>query len=129
MRLGHCWECHSATSTGPREVGEEGFLSGSDHADEFPGRGQGLLPQPHARSETGLGKYSAEQIKQAIRNGKRLDGKRMAAPMSLFTPHISGLADEDLDALVAFMKSVPPVKNKIPDRQLDPSYEKKLEAQ
>jgi mono/diheme cytochrome c family protein len=122
LRLGHCWECHSATGTGPRDVGEKGFLSGWDHGDAFPGVGKvyfrNLTPDP----QTGLGKYGAEQIKQALRTGRRLDGKRMAPPMSLFSPHISGLADEDLDALVAFIKSVPPTENEIPERQLEPAF-------
>jgi mono/diheme cytochrome c family protein len=126
MRLGHCWECHSATSTGPKDVGEKEFLSGFDEPFEFPELGKvyprNLTPDP----ETGLGKYTAAQIKQALHDGKRLDGKRMAAPMSFFIPHISGLADEDMDALIAFLKSVPPVKNKIPERQLEAAYEKTL---
>jgi mono/diheme cytochrome c family protein len=128
MRLGHCWECHSGTPESPKDVGEEGFLSGSDEADELPGVGKvymrNLTPDP----ETGLGKYSADQIKQALRSGHRLDGKPMAPPMSFFIPHISGLTDEDLDALVAFLKSVPAYKKKIPDRQLEPGFEKTLAA-
>jgi mono/diheme cytochrome c family protein len=126
MRLGHCWECHSATGTGPKDVGEKEFLSGFDEPWEFPGVGKvysrNLTPDP----ETGLGKYSAAQIKQALRDGKRLDGKRMAPPMSLFIPHVSGMTDEDLDALVAFIKSVPPVKHKLPERALTPAFEKTL---
>jgi mono/diheme cytochrome c family protein len=128
MRLGHCWECHSATGTGPRDLGEMGFLSGWAQADELPGVGKvymrNLTPDP----ETGLGKYSAAQIKQALRAGKRLDGKPMASPMSLFTPHLSGLTDDDMDALVGFLKSIPACKNKIPERELWPEYEKTLSA-
>jgi cytochrome c553 len=129
MRLGHCWECHSHSGMGATDVGEKGFLSGSEDADELPGVGKvymrNLTPDP----ETGLGKYSADQIKQAIRTGHRLDGKPMAPPMSMFIPHFSGIADEDLDALVAFIKSIPPVKKKIPDRKLDPAFEKTLATQ
>jgi mono/diheme cytochrome c family protein len=126
MRLGHCWECHSATGSGPRDVGESGFLSGWDEAQELPGVGKvyfrNLTPDP----VTGLGKYSAEQIKQSLRTGKRLDGKPMAIPMSLFGPHLPGMSNEDLDALVAFLKAVPPYESRIPDRELEPAYEKSL---
>jgi hypothetical protein len=126
MRLGHCWECHSGTSTGPKDVGEKEFLSGGGPPFELPGVGKvyprNLTPDP----ETGLGKYSAAQLKQALRDGKRLDGKRMAAPMNFFIPHISGLTDEDTDALIAFLRSIPPVKNKVPDRELEAAYEKTL---
>jgi mono/diheme cytochrome c family protein len=128
MRLGHCWECHSRTSRAPRDVGEEGFLSGWNEPDELPGVGKvymrNLTPDP----ETGLGKYSAAQIERALREGRRLDGKRFAPPMSLFTPHLSGLSQEDMEALVAYLRSVPPVKNAIPERALLPAYEKTLEG-
>jgi mono/diheme cytochrome c family protein len=126
MRLGHCWECHSMTGSGPHDVGEKGFLGGWDKAQEFPGVGKVYFRNLTPDTETGLGKYSAEQIKQALREGKRLDGKPMAVPMSLFIPHISGLADEDLDALVTYLKSVPAYANKIPERALEPAYEKAL---
>jgi mono/diheme cytochrome c family protein len=126
LRLGHCWECHSGTGTGPRDVGEKGFLSGWDEPQVFPGVGKVYFRNLTPDAETGLGKYSAEQIKQSLRDGKRLDGKPMAVPMSLFIPHISGLADEDLDALVAYLKSVPAYANKIPERALEPAYEKSL---
>jgi mono/diheme cytochrome c family protein len=126
MRLGHCWECHSATASGPRDVGESGFLAGWNEPQEFPGVGavyfRNLTPDP----ETGLGKYTAAQIERALRTGKRLDGKPMAVPMSLFIPHLSGLTEEDMGALVAYLKSVPPYTNKIPERALQPAYERSL---
>jgi mono/diheme cytochrome c family protein len=128
MRLGHCWECHSMGGMGPRDKDEKGFLSGSDRPDERKGVGKVYFRNLTPDVETGLGKYSAEQIKAAIRAGNRLDGKPMAMPMNWFSPHISGLTDEDLDALVAYLKSVPPYANKIPERQLEPAYEKALSA-
>ena len=76
--------------------------------------------------ETGLGNYDAAAIKQALRTGRRLDGKRMAPPMSVIIPHLSGLTDEDLDALVAYLKSVPAVRHKIPDRNLAPALRQQL---
>jgi mono/diheme cytochrome c family protein len=129
MRLGHCWECHSATGTGPRDIGEKGFLSGWDEPDERPGMGKVYFRNLTPDVETGLGKYSSEQIVAAMRAGKRLDGKPMAMPMSWFMPHLSGITDEDMDALVAFLKSVPPCANKIPERALEPAYEKTLSSQ
>jgi mono/diheme cytochrome c family protein len=126
MRLGHCWECHSATASGPRDVGESGFLAGWDEPQELPGVGavyfRNLTPDP----ETGLGKYTAAQIERALRTGRRLDGKPMAVPMSLFIPHLSGLTEEDMGALVAYLMSVPSYTNKIPERALLPAYERSL---
>lgn len=128
MRLGHCWECHSLKGMSPSDLGEKGFMSGSTDADPVLEKAVGkiymrnLTPDP----ETGLGKFSAEQIKASLKNGTRLDGKRMAPPMSLFIPHLSGLTDEDLDALVAFLKSIPAVKNAIPERELNAEWKQRL---
>jgi len=71
--------------------------------------------------ETGLGKYAPDQLKQAIRNGKRLDGKRIAPPMSIMVPHYAGIAEEDLNALVAYLRAIPPARHQVPERELVPS--------
>jgi len=59
-----------------------------------------------------------------LRTGKRLDGKTMAPPMSMFIPHFSGMTDEDLDAVVAYLQSVPAKKHKIPENQLTPAAQR-----
>ena len=128
LRLGHCGECHAATSTGPHDAGDEGFLSGWDQAQVTPGIGKVYFRNLTPDRQTGLGAYTTAEIKAALRAGKRLDGKPMAAPMSLFTPHLSGLSEADVDALVAYLKSVPPYANTIPERALVPAYEKSLRA-
>jgi mono/diheme cytochrome c family protein len=128
MRLGHRWECHSVKGRAPSDIGEKDFMSGSADPDPYVEKLVGkvyvrnLTPDP----ETGLGRFSAEQIKAAIKNGTRLDGRKVAPPMALFIPHISGMTDEDLDALVAFLKSLPPVKNKIPDRALNAEWQQRV---
>jgi mono/diheme cytochrome c family protein len=128
LNLGHCVDCHSSTGAAPIEKGEKGYMSGHDEPDEImiPFIGKVYMRNLTSDMETGLGKYSAEQIKQSLKTGHLLDGKPMAAPMNMFIPHISGLTDEDMDALVAYIKSIPPFKKKIPDRQLKPEYEKTL---
>jgi mono/diheme cytochrome c family protein len=128
MRLGHCWECHSVKGMAPSDINEKDFMSGSPDVDPILEKTVGkiylrnLTPDP----ETGLGKYSAEQIKASLKNGTRLDGKKMAPPMSMFIPHLSGLTDEDMDALVAFLKAMKPVKNKIPERELNAEWKQRL---
>lgn len=122
-RLGHCWECHSDKSgRGPDE--EWMFGGGQRLAPNNIGAVyiRNLTPDP----ETGLGRYTAAQIKQSLRDGKRLDGKPMAPPMSLFIPHISGLTDEDMDALVSYLRAQKPIKNQVKERELTPETKKAL---
>jgi mono/diheme cytochrome c family protein len=126
VQIGACTECHSLAEKGPRPEGDPLYLAGSDHAFEDPALGEtyarNLTPDP----ETGLGSYAASALKQALRSGRRLDGKRMAPPMAVIIPHLSGLTDEDLDALVAYLRSIPAAKNKVRDRNLVPDLRAQL---
>jgi cytochrome c553 len=119
--IGACSECHSLTKKGPRKRGDPQYLAGSEGPMEDPSFGKTWARNLTPDQETGLGKYHAELIKQAMRNGTRLDGKRMAPPMSLMLPHYSGMAEEDLNALVAYLKSLPPARHQVPDRELVPA--------
>jgi mono/diheme cytochrome c family protein len=120
-RIGGCTSCHSMTDKGPRKETDELFMSGADVGFEDPSLGTVYPRNLTSDAATGLGNYDAAAIKQAIRTGHRLDGKSMAPPMSILIPHISGLTDEDLDALVAYLKSLPAVKHQIPARNLAPA--------
>ncbi|HVU49698.1 MAG TPA: c-type cytochrome [Polyangia bacterium] len=126
VRIGACSECHSLTEKGPRPETDPLYLAGSDQAFDDPGLGQTYPRNLTPDSETGLGNYDATSIKQALRNGRRLDGKRMAPPMSVVIPHISGLAEDDMDALVAYLKSLPAARNRVRDRNLSPELRKEL---
>ncbi len=110
-----CHECHSLTSTGPSDGN---LFGGGEDALQDPNWGKIWPRNLTPDRETGLGKYTAEQIKQALRTGKRLDGKTMAPPMSDFIPHFSGMTDQDLDAIVAYLQSIPAKKHQVPEREL-----------
>ena len=58
--------------------------------------------------ETGIGTWTDEQIVTATRLGRRPNGERLI-PVHPYTT-FNGMAAEDLKALVAFLRSVPPVK-------------------
>jgi cytochrome c553 len=124
--LAACAECHSLTKKGPRKVDDPQFLAGSEAPFEDPAIGQVWARNLTPDKETGLGRYTTDQIEQAIRGGVRLDGKRMAPPMSVLVPHYSGLAQNDLDAVVAYLKSRPAATHLVPDRQLTPATQAAL---
>ena len=115
-----CGECHSLTKKGPRKPDDPQFLAGSEGPFEDPSFGKVWARNLTPDKETGLGRYRPDQLKQALRNGKRLDGKRMAPPMAIMVPHYSGLAEEDVDAVVAYLKAVAPARHQVPDRELTP---------
>ncbi|HEX9820614.1 MAG TPA: cytochrome c [Methylomirabilota bacterium] len=57
--------------------------------------------------QTGIGTWTDEQIVTAIRLGRRPNGDRVL-PVHPFTV-FNGMAEEDLKALVSFLRTVPPV--------------------
>lgn len=69
-----------------------------------------LTPDP-----TGIGNWSEEQFKKALTQGKfkGIDGGRMLLPpMPWF--NWANLKDEDVKAIYAYLKSIPPVRNIVP---------------
>jgi len=63
---------------------------------------------------TGLGTWSDDQIKFAIRTGVDKDGKTLFPVMPY---HVyNGMADSDLEAVIAYMHSVNAIPNQVPDR-------------
>ena len=110
--VGGCIDCHTpgffygATDFSRNLSGSEVGWSGP-WGTTYP---RNLTPDP----ETGLGRYSTDEIMAAIKGGKRLDGSPMLPPMPW--QNLASLSDEDLRALVLYLQSVPPVKHAAPDR-------------
>lgn len=88
------------------------FLGGSDVGFEIPGlgvfNGRNITPD----KETGLGAWTDEQIAAAITTGKRPDGRQLAPIMNYAA--FTHMTKEDVAAVVAYLRSVPPVHNKVP---------------
>lgn len=66
--------------------------------------------------DTGIGTWDYAQFEKAIREGKSkgLDGTRpLLPPMPWF--NYAKMTDEDLRAVFAYLKSIPPVKNVVPN--------------
>lgn len=65
--------------------------------------------------ESGLGSWSFDQFKKALTQGKfkGLDnGRSLLPPMPW--PNYRNLKDEDIQAIFAYLKTLPPVKNVVP---------------
>lgn len=77
------------------------------------------IPTPNLTSGTGgVGSlYTDEDWVRAIRHGVGHDGRALWVMPSAGFSHLS---DEDLGALIAYLKSVPPVDNELPEREFEP---------
>jgi mono/diheme cytochrome c family protein len=113
---GGCADCHNR---GPDNPSDPNWLAGSlTDGDQgtfqigpFKTHAANLTPDP----ETGLGKWTPEQIFTALRTGKDSGGMYLCPPMPW--PAIRNLSDQDLWSIVAYLRSVKPVVNKVPEPQ------------
>lgn len=64
--------------------------------------------------ETGLGGYSEEQFIQTIRDGKKQGRGRDLLPPMPWTVY-RNLTDDDLKAMYAYLRTVKPIQNRVPD--------------
>ena len=107
--VGNCAACHAAT--GQRTAYENGAdvpLSGGFTFNIPPGEFhvRNITPDP----ETGIGRFSDGAIARALRFGVGHDGRALLPFMEM-----QGLSDEDLTAVISYLRSQPPVRNPIPD--------------
>jgi mono/diheme cytochrome c family protein len=73
-----------------------------------------LRPDP----ETGLGRWTETMFMQAMRTGRHEGkGRKILPPMPYFM--IGALNDDDMRALFAYLQSLPPVHNRVP-QPVDP---------
>lgn len=65
-------------------------------------------------ADTGLGRWSFEQFKQTIRSGRHQGrGREILPPMPI--PMYRNFTDRDLEAIYAYLRSIPAVKNRVPE--------------
>jgi mono/diheme cytochrome c family protein len=104
-----CNNCH--TPMGPNGPQFDKALSGGLRFNEppFDVTASNLTPDP----ETGLGKWADADFKTALQEGRRPSGVHLAEVMP--TGFYKVLTPGDLDGIVAYLRSIKPVSNKVPD--------------
>lgn len=106
-----CWECHGGSDANNAPSGGMKF----DLTTLSPSLGVFYAPNITPDVETGIGSWTDGEIVRAIREGIRKDG-RVLFPIMPVDP-LNGLSDKDVLALVAYLRSLPPVKNHVPERE------------
>jgi mono/diheme cytochrome c family protein len=139
VTIGLCNDCHTPLVMGPNGPGPDmkRMLSGHPHdlAVKAPAKltepweaaasstltawsgpwgvsfSANLTPDP----ETGrLRDFTEQQFMQTMRTGRHKgQGRQILPPMPW--PFIGKMTDEDLKAVFAYLRQIPPVKNKVPD--------------
>lgn len=115
-----CGNCHVQRDKG-KPLFDRG-LSGGMLFDEEPFKA--YAPNITPDRETGIGSWTDAQLIKAIREGIRPDGSVIGPPMPIM--FYRGMSDEDVKAIVAYLRAQPPVKNAVPKSEyrikLPPNY-------
>ena len=116
--LGACTFCHSPLlPNGMRDpsklfAGVDCFFDADSMTGIDNGNGMGCISTRNLTNHsTGLMNATSQQIKDAFRNGKRTDGKNIAPVMPYWVFH--NMTDEDADAIVAYLRTVPGVDHTV----------------
>jgi mono/diheme cytochrome c family protein len=100
--IAHCMECHTPFGQRGRDFQNRLGAGGA----EFPGPwGKSVSRNITSSKEKGLGNWTDAEIKRAITQGISKDGSKLKPPMGF--PLYAKMTPEDLDAVVAFLRTVP----------------------
>ena len=110
-----CGNCHTPKNAVGEPIADKEFAGGlSFSPPPFTATASNITPDP----DTGIGKWTDDEIKRAITEGVRpshgrLPGVPVAAIMAV--NFFKALLPRDLDAVVVYLRSVKPVPNTVPD--------------
>jgi mono/diheme cytochrome c family protein len=111
VTLAGCNDCHTPGGLfGKPDTSR--VLGGSEVGFEIPDLGVFYGPNLTPDKETGLGNLSTEQIVSAFQTGMLPDGRKLAPVMPYEA--FAKLTKADALAIAAYLKSLPPVANKVP---------------
>lgn len=141
ITAGHCYDCHTPkkmTPNGPVDDSSR-TLSGHPANESLPPidakalkSGNWMMFSPGLTaivgpwgisytanltpdSATGLGAWSEEVFIKTLRTGKHLgqeNGRQILPPMPWY--NLAKLKDEDLKAIYTYLRSLPPISNRVP---------------
>jgi len=102
-----CGNCHTPKDRDGKPIADRELAGGFViNAPIFYSVSPNITPD----KETGIGNWTDDQIADAIRNGKRPDGTIIGPPMPI--EYYRNLSDSDVRAIVAYLRTVKPIKNK-----------------
>ncbi len=103
--LGHCMECHTPMVDGQFDFSRTG-AGGMVFHNPFGLQLAAIAANITPNRQVGLGAWTDDEIKRAITQGISRDGRQLPPVMAF--PYYRTISDEDLSALVVYLRSLPP---------------------
>jgi mono/diheme cytochrome c family protein len=139
VTVGGCNDCHTPLKMGPKGPEPDMTRMLSGHPEQFVITAPAKMPSPEwmiasaptntAHSgpwgvsftanltpdeNTGLGIWTEEMFIKALRTGRHMGASREILPPMPWTNY-GKMTDDDLKAVYAYLRSIPPVHNRVPD--------------
>lgn len=113
-----CWSCHGQNLAGYKEGAPVEQPDSAPFGQSFSGAfgvitAKNLTPDV----DTGLGGWTGAEIERALREGTGKDGHQLHPLMPY--ANYAGLASQDVQDIIAYVRSVPAVKNVVPPTRLN----------
>ncbi|MFM0319830.1 c-type cytochrome [Paraburkholderia nemoris] len=107
-RIAHCMDCHTPGDFGKKDyehrLGAGGAMFTRWQDGTVYNVSLNITPDPVA----GIGRWTDQQIKDAITKGERPGGGTLRFPMAFF--YYQNMKSDDVDAIVTYLRSLPPMK-------------------
>ena len=105
--MGHCGECHTPRNRfGALRV--DLAYAGNAHGPEDE-----LVPNITSDKRTGIGDWSRADLQEFLKFGELPDGEYAAGAMDPVIEGIRHLTPDDREALINFLRTLPPIENRI----------------
>lgn len=114
-RMAGCFDCHTPMHHGRPVKGMEGAGGSRFQEGDADHRFDAFAPNLTPDRETGLGTYSDAEIALAITQGKAPRGGELQPIMPWID--YAGMTPDDVRALVAYLRTLRPIRNLVPGRE------------
>ena len=105
--IAHCMACHSRASEAVPPDFKGNYGRGGR---EFRGPWGVTVTANISGSAKGLGGWSDAEIRRAVTEGISKDGRKLKPPMIDYVAYYKTWKSEDLDALIAWLRTIPPIE-------------------
>jgi mono/diheme cytochrome c family protein len=104
--IAHCMECHSRRPDGSQDYVGWWGKGGYDFKEAW---GTARVSNITSHPTAGIGKWTDEELKRALVEGVGRDGRKFKPPMARHI-YFSRMTEPDLNALVAWVRTIPPLE-------------------
>jgi mono/diheme cytochrome c family protein len=106
--IAHCMACHARVSEATPPDFKDAYGKGGR---EFRGPfGTSVAANISAHPKSGLGAWSDAEIRRALTEGVSRDGRKLKPPMIDYVAYYKTWTPEDMDALIAWIRTIPPIE-------------------